>query len=61
MKPPRFQGKPRPHRGQPGRTPGQTLLAEPVDGADRPERADVDPYAVVTEDELLQQLSERLG
>jgi phthiocerol/phenolphthiocerol synthesis type-I polyketide synthase B len=38
-----------------------TLLPELVEGADRPERADVDPYAGATEDELLQQLSERLG
>ena len=38
-----------------------TLLPELVEGADRPERADVDPYAGATEDELLQQLCERLG
>jgi hypothetical protein len=38
-----------------------TLLPDLVEGADRPERADVDPYVGATEDELLQQLSERLG
>ena len=38
-----------------------TLLPELAEGAAACQRADVDPYAEVTEDELLQQLSERLG
>ena len=38
-----------------------TLLPDLVGRADRPERADVDPNAEAIEDELLQQLRERLG
>ena len=38
-----------------------TLLPELAEGADRFEQADADPYADMTADELLQQLSERLG
>jgi phthiocerol/phenolphthiocerol synthesis type-I polyketide synthase B len=38
-----------------------TLLPELADTTERPHRADVDPYAQATEDELLQQLSEKLG
>ena len=38
-----------------------TLLPELADTTDQPEPTDVDPYAGATEDELLQQLRERLG
>ena len=38
-----------------------TLLPEFADAAQRPQPADVDPYAEATRDELLQQLCERLG
>ena len=39
----------------------QTLLPELAEGPQACQQADVDPYADITDDELLQQLSERLG
>ena len=39
----------------------RTLLPELAEGPQNCQRADADPYAEVTDDELLQQLSEKLG